>query len=54
MSIGFAIPVDRSVIKKETEKIVIYEYLTIEIQRMRSEKTKVKPVIEGATGTVSK
>jgi hypothetical protein len=41
-------------IKKEAEKIPIYEDLTIEIQRMWNAKTKVIPVIIGATGTISK
>jgi len=45
---------DRNVIKKEAEKILKYKDLTIEIQRMWSVKTKVIPVIIGATGTVSK
>ena len=40
--------------KKEAEKILKYEDLTIEIQRMWNVKTKVIPVIVGATGTVSK
>jgi hypothetical protein len=42
------------VIKKETEKILKYEDLTIDIQRMWSIKTKVIPVTTGATGTISK
>ena len=41
-------------IKKETEKILKYKDLTIEIQRMWNVKTKVIPVLIGATGTVSK
>jgi hypothetical protein len=41
------------VIKKETE-ILKYKDLTIEIQCMWNVKTKVIPVINGATGTVSK
>ena len=41
-------------IKKEAEKILNYEDLTIEIQRMWNVKTKAIPVITGATGTVSK
>ena len=49
-----AISGDRNVTKKEAEKILKYEDLTIEIQRMWNVKTKVIPVIIGATGTVSK
>jgi len=45
---------DRNVIKKEAEKILKYKNLTIEIQCMWNVKTKVIPVIIGATGTVSK
>ena len=41
-------------IKKEAEKILEYKELTIEIQRMWNVKTKVIPVIIGATGTISK
>ena len=54
MLIDVAISGDRSVIKKEPEKILKYKDLTIEIQRMWNVKTKVIPVIIGATGTVSK
>jgi len=42
------------IIKKEDETILKYKDLTIEIQRMWNAKTKVKPVIIGATGTISK
>jgi len=45
---------DRNVIKKEAEKILKYKGITIEIQRMWNVKTKVIPVIIGATGTISK
>ena len=41
-------------IKKEAEKILKYKDLTVEIQRMWNVKTKVIPVIIGATGTISK
>ena len=40
--------------KKEAEKILKYKDLTIEIQRVWNVKTKVIPVIIGATGTISK
>jgi hypothetical protein len=42
------------VIKEEAEKILKYKDLTIEKQRMWNVKTRVIPVIIGATGTVSK
>jgi len=42
------------VIKKEAEKILKYKDLTTVIQRMWNVKTKVTPVIIGATGTISK
>ena len=54
MLIDVAISGKRNVTKKETEKILKYKDLTIEIQRMWNVKTKVIPVIIGATGTVSK
>ena len=54
MLIDVAIPGDRNVIKKEAEKILRYKDLTIEIQRMWNVKTRVIPVILGATGTISK
>jgi len=53
MLIDVAISGDRNVIKKEAEKIVKYKYLTIEIQRTWNVKTKLVPVIIGATGTIS-
>jgi len=52
--IDVAISGERNVIKKETEKILNYKDLTIEIQRLWNVKTKAIPVIIGATGTVSK
>ena len=54
MLIDVAISEDRNVIKKEAEKILKYKDLTIEIQRMWNVKTRVIPVIIGATGTISK
>jgi len=54
MLIDVAISGDRNVIKKEGEKILKYKELTIEIQRMWNVKTKVIPVIIGATGIISK
>jgi len=54
MLIDVAISGDRNMIKKEAEKILKYKDLTIEIQRMWNVKTKVIPVIIGATGTISK
>ena len=54
MLIDLAISGDRNVIKKEAEKILKYKNLKIEIQRMWNVKTKVIPVIIGATGTISK
>jgi len=53
MLIDVAISGDRNVIKKGTEKILKYKDLTTEIQRMWNVKTKVIPVITGATGTIS-
>jgi hypothetical protein len=40
--------------KKGAEKILKYKDLTIEIQHMWNVKTKVIPVIIGATGTISR
>jgi len=54
MLIDVAISGDRNVIKIETEKILKYKDLTLEIQRVWNVKTKVIPVIIGATGTISK
>jgi hypothetical protein len=42
------------VIHKEVEKILKYKDLTIGIERMWNVKTRAKPVIIGATGTISK
>ena len=54
MSIDVAIPGDRNVIKIEAEKILKYKTRKTEIQCMWNVKTKVIPVIRGATGTISK
>jgi hypothetical protein len=54
MLIDVAIPGDRNVILKEAEKILKYKDLTIEIKCMWDVKTRVIPVIIGATGTISK
>jgi hypothetical protein len=40
--------------KKEAEKILKYEDIRVEIQRMWNVKTNVIPVIIWATGTISK
>ena len=52
--INVAISGDINVIKKEAEKILKYKDLAIEIQRIWNVKTKMIPVIIGATGTISK
>ena len=52
--IDVAIPGYRNVIKKEAEKILKYKDLTIKMQRMWNVKTRVIPVIIGATGIISK
>jgi hypothetical protein len=54
MLLDVAIPGDRNVIQKEAEKILKYKDLTIEIPRMWNVKTRVIPVIIGATETISK
>jgi hypothetical protein len=45
---------DVIIIIKEAEKILKYKDLTLEIQLMWNVKTKVVPVIIGATETISK
>jgi hypothetical protein len=54
MLIDVAISGDRNVIQKEAVKILKYKDLTIEIQRVWYVKTRVIPLIIGATGTISK
>jgi hypothetical protein len=53
MLIDVAISGDRNVIKNEAEKILEYEDLTTEIQRMWNVKARVIAVVIGATGTIS-
>ena len=52
--INVAISRDINVIEKEVKKILKYTNVTLEVPRMRNLKTKVIPVIPGATGTISK
>jgi hypothetical protein len=52
MLIDVAVSGDRNVIKKESEEILKYKDLTREILRIWNVKTKVIPVIIGATGTI--
>jgi hypothetical protein len=54
MLIDVVISGDRNVIKKEAENVLKYKDLTTEIQRMWNVKTKIIPVITGATGTILK
>jgi hypothetical protein len=42
------------VIQKEAKKILKYKDLTIQIQHIWNVKTRLIPVIIGATGTISK
>jgi len=50
--IDVAMSGERNVIKKEAEKILVYEDLLIESQHMWNVKAKVIPVIKGATGAI--
>jgi len=50
MLIGVAISGGGNVIKKEAEKNIKYEDLTVEMQCMWNVKTKVVPIITWATG----
>ena len=54
MLIDVAISGDGNVINNEAEKILKYKDLRIEIQHTWNVKTKVIPVIIGATGTIPK
>ena len=52
--IDVAIPADRNVVQKETEKKLQYKSLCKEIQRMWNLKCTIIPVIIGATGIVTR
>jgi len=52
--IDVAIPADRNVVQKEAEKKLKYKNLCIEIKRMWNLKCTIVPVINGATGTVTR
>jgi hypothetical protein len=54
MLIDAAISEDRNVMKKESETILKYKDLTIEIQHMWNVKTKMIQIIIWATGSISK
>ena len=54
MLIDVAISGDRNVIKKEAEDFLKYTDRTIETKCMWNVKTKLIPVITGATGTILK
>jgi hypothetical protein len=53
MLIDVAIPGDRTVMEEETEKVIKYKDLVVEIQPMWNVTTKVISGIRGATGTIS-
>ena len=52
--IGVAITGEGNVIEKKAEKILNYEDRTTELQRLWYLKGNVKPVLSGATETISK
>ena len=43
----------KNVVKKEAENILKYKDLLIEVQRMWNVKAEVKPLVTGATGTIT-
>jgi hypothetical protein len=49
-----AIPADRNVVQKETEKNLKYKSLCIEIQRMWNLKCTIIPIVIGSTGIVTR
>jgi hypothetical protein len=53
MLVDIAIPGDKNLIQKEAERILKYEDLTVELQRMWNVKTGVIPVVSGASGIVT-
>ena len=53
MLIDVAIHSDYNIIQKESEKYLKYKDLQIEVQRLWKVKTKVLPVVIGATGLMS-
>ena len=53
MIMDVAIPGDKNVIKKEAEKILKYNNLITESQRMWNVNAKVIPVIREVTGTIT-
>jgi len=52
--IDVAIPADRNIVQKETEKKLKCKSLCIEMQRMWNLKCTIVPVIIGATGIVTR
>ena len=52
--IDVAIPADRNIVQKESEKKLKYKSLCIEVQRMWNLKCTIVPVIIGATGIVTR
>jgi len=49
-----ATPADRNVVQKEAEKKLKYKCLYIEMQRIWNMKCTIVPVINGATGIVTR
>uniref|UniRef100_A0A8D9AB47 Uncharacterized protein n=1 Tax=Cacopsylla melanoneura TaxID=428564 RepID=A0A8D9AB47_9HEMI len=52
--LAMSVPSDYNITQKEAEKQLKYKDLQIEIQRMWNLRTKVIPIIIGATGLISK
>jgi hypothetical protein len=49
-----AISEDRNVVKKETEKIIVYKDSAVEIKRTWNANTKVTPTVMVVAGKISK